>query len=93
MTFWGLCPILNWMADLSEIKYPINVYDPFGSQGFLFVSFYCVGEYSLLLSTQIYMAADCFLFTSIFIGIGALKTLRNKVKDMGKFEENKYTSK
>ncbi|CAB0006158.1 unnamed protein product [Nesidiocoris tenuis] len=54
---------------------PMNVYDPFASQGVLFSFFYLTCHYGLVSSTHIYMAADCFLFTSVHLANGSLKTI------------------
>ncbi|BES91694.1 Odorant receptor [Nesidiocoris tenuis] len=85
ITFWGLCPLFKWVfgeTSLGEMKLPINVYDPFASEGFLFSFFYLVCYYGLVSSAHIYMAADCFLFTSIHVANGSLETLNKMLVDM-----------
>ncbi|BES91693.1 Odorant receptor [Nesidiocoris tenuis] len=85
ITFWGLCPLLKWIfgdSSLEEMALPMNVYDPFASQGVLFSFFYLTCHYGLVSSTHIYMAADCFLFTSVHLANGSLKTVNDMLEEM-----------
>lgn len=72
-------------VDLKEMSLPMNIYDPFNSQGVLFATFYCLTFYGLILSTHIYMACDVFLFSSLNVANGALETVKERLREMRKY--------
>nr|ANE06404.1 olfactory receptor 46 [Apolygus lucorum]AQM56045.1 olfactory receptor [Apolygus lucorum] len=91
LLIWGLAPILKVMygeTTWAEMKLPINTYDPFDSTGFLFFLFYITGQYVLVLSAVIYMAADCYLFTSIYVAVGALQYIVDQFENMRDLNNN-----
>ncbi|XP_014254258.1 uncharacterized protein LOC106669355 isoform X2 [Cimex lectularius] len=86
MSFWSLCPILNWLLGViswESLSLPINSLAP-KFDGFMFGLIYLWGCISLLSSAQIYMAADIFCFSSIHMVNGAMETLKLRLEDMRK---------
>ncbi|BES91695.1 Odorant receptor [Nesidiocoris tenuis] len=95
ISFWAMCPVLKYLSGESsweKMGYPINMHDPFNSTGFLYFLLYVTGHYAIILSAHIYMAADCFLFTSIYVANGAFQTLQDKIERMEslKGEKDRY---
>nr|AXU25103.1 odorant receptor 12 [Cyrtorhinus lividipennis] len=88
---WSMCPLFKWAykeIELKDMTLPMNVYDPFDSQGLLFAFFYLCGVYGLISSTHIYMSCDAFFFSTAHVANGAYETLKTKFKSMGVGNEN-----
>nr|APZ81489.1 olfactory receptor 67 [Adelphocoris lineolatus] len=84
MTFWGLVPMFKTLlgeTTLEEMKLPINTYYPFEGR-FAFSVTYSIAQYALMVSGQIYMAADIYLFTSIYVAVGALQYISDELEKM-----------